>query len=182
MVGGRIKNLRKKRGYTLSELAKIVGTSISTISRIETNETNRIDTDLLFNIANALGVDVTFLMKPEEVIYEVSEDIEQIVPGSIIDVVVEDDEMDPEIPEGAIVKIRAMMPNEKLQVGSFYFIEFDNQRKFRMASYTEVDGLGFLPISMNERRISYDRDYVKTIGKVIAMKVIFEDSIEYEVD
>lgn len=182
MVGGRIKNLRKKRGYTLSELAKIVGTSISTISRIETNETNRIDTDLLFNIANALGVDVTFLMKPEEVIYEVSEDIEQIVPGSIIDVVVEDDEMDPEIPEGAIVKIRAMMPNEKLQVGSFYFIEFDNQRKFRMASYTEVDGLGFLPISMNERRISYDRDYVKTIGKVIAMKVIFEDSIEYEID
>lgn len=182
MVGGRIKNLRKKRGYTLSELAKIVGTSISTISRIETNETNRIDTDLLFNIANALGVDVTFLLKPEEVIYEVSEDIEQIVPGSIIDVVVEDDEMDPEIPEGAIVKIRAMMPNEKLQVGSFYFIEFDNQRKFRMASYTEVDGLGFLPISMNERRISYDRDYVKTIGKVIAMKVIFEDSIEYEID
>ena len=182
MVGGRIKNLRKKRGYTLSELAKIVGTSISTISRIETNETNRIDTDLLFNIANALGVDVTFLMKPEEVIYEVSEDIEQIVPGSIIDVVVEDDEMDPEIPEGAIVKIRAMMPNEKLQVGSFYFIEFDNQRKFRMASYTEVDGLGFLPISMNERRISYDKDYVKTIGKVIAMKVIFEDSIEYEID
>ena len=182
MVGGRIKDLRKKRGYTLSELAKIVGTSISTISRIENNETSRIDTDLLFNIANALGVDVTFLMKPEEVIYEVSEDIEQIVPGSIIDVVVEDDEMDPEIPEGAIVKIRAMMPNEKLQVGSFYFIEFDNQRKFRMASYTEVDGLGFLPISMNERRISYDKDYVKTIGKVIVMKVIFEDSIEYEVD
>ncbi len=182
MIGERIKNLRKKRGYTLNELAKIVGTSISTISRIETNETNRIDTDLLFNIANALGVDVTLLMKPEETIYEFTGDIQQIVPGSTLDVVVEDDEMDPELPEGAIVKIRVMMPNEKLQAGSFYFVEFDNQRKFRMASYTEEDGLGFLPLSMSERRISYDKDYVKTIGKVIVMKVIFEDSIEYEVD
>lgn len=182
MIGERIKTLRKKRGYTLNELAKVVGKSISTISRIENKLTPRIDSELLIKIADALGVSVAFLMQPEEITYQICEDINNLEPGQIIDVVVEDDDMEPALPKGSVVRIRAMMPNEKLQEGSFYFLEFNQKKKFRYATYDEEDGLGFLPLTMSEMRIKFDRDYVKIIGKLITMKVIFEDSIEYEVD
>lgn len=39
----------------------------------------------------------------------------------------------------------------------------------------EMDGVGFLPMEMSERRIAYDLEYVKIIGKVISMKVFFEE-------
>ena len=182
MIGKRIKKARNDRGYTLVELGTMVGKSSSVISRLENQESYKLDPELLYKIADALGITVSYLMKPTEVTYQVGEDIADVKPGEVIDVIVEDDDMSPELPEGAIVKIRALMPNETLQTSRFYFIEFNGQRKFRMATDDDLNGLGFLPHNLSEKRISYDMDYVKVIGKVITMKVIFEDSIEYKVD
>lgn len=182
MIGKRIKKTRKERGYTLVELGKMIGKSSSVISRLENKQSYQLDSDLYYKIADALGVSISYLMKPEEITYQVSEEIAGIKPGEVIDIVVEDDDMSPELPEGSIVKVRALMPNEKLQESSFYFIEFNGQRKFRMIVNDEENGLGFLPHDLSEKRISYDMDYVNILGKVITMKVIFEDIIEYNVD
>lgn len=94
--------------------------------------------------------------------------------------IVEDDDMEPEIPKDVIVRLRGLMPKEKLREGSFYYIAFDNQKKLRMATDDEINGLGFLPAAVNELRISYDRDYVTVIGKVVSYEVIYDDEIAYK--
>ena len=38
LIGTRIKNLRKNKGYTQQELADIIGTSLRTLQKYETGE------------------------------------------------------------------------------------------------------------------------------------------------
>lgn len=62
----RIRHYRKRRGLTLEELAKRVGTSAQTISRLET-EVMTVSTDWLERIGQALGVHPAELLeKPED--------------------------------------------------------------------------------------------------------------------
>lgn len=179
MIGERIKKARMDRGYSLEELGKLVGKSYSTVSRYENDMVSKMDPNLLNKFADALGLSISYLLEEPGNYLEVHE-VENLDEGEIIKVVVENDDMSPELPGGAVVKVRGLMPNEKLQEESFYCIEFNNQTVFRMVVDDEQDGLGFLPNDRSERRIAYDRDYVRIIGKAIAMKVIFEDKIEYE--
>jgi len=90
-------------------------------------------------------------------------------------ILVTDDDMSPEIPCGAVVKIRPGHSDEELQPGEFYYIEFNGKKCFRMATDDRENGLGFLPHGISEIRISYDSDYVTVIGKAVSMKVFFED-------
>src|SRR4051812_12458279 len=58
LIGKRVKELRKSRNMSLSELAKLSGVQIATLSRIE--NLKMIGTlESHMNIAKALGIDLT---------------------------------------------------------------------------------------------------------------------------
>lgn len=59
-MGNRVKELRKKKGMTLRELAKITGISKSTLSDIE-NNIAPISEKRLDKLSEAFGVDKNFL-------------------------------------------------------------------------------------------------------------------------
>lgn len=182
MTKTRLKKLRNERLYTLQELANLVGTTASTVQRYENNLIKRRDPDLITKFAEALDTSAAYLLGMTDEMspdfnFNVGDYVAEDNPNNIL---VTDDEMSPEIPQGAIVKIRPIEANEKLQIGSFYYIEFNNKKCFRMIIEDEMNGVGFLPNEMSERRIAYDLDYVTIIGKAILMKVYFEDDVEYE--
>ena len=61
-LGGRVKELRKKRGMKQVELAKVSGITQATICRIETGEVHQPRPEVLLKIARALGVPVDYLL------------------------------------------------------------------------------------------------------------------------
>lgn len=65
-IGKNIKHYRLKKGYTLEELAKIVGTSKQTIQRYETGVISNIPSDKIEAIAEALGVSPASIMGWED--------------------------------------------------------------------------------------------------------------------
>ena len=65
-IGTQIKNERLRKGYTLEELAKQVGTSKQTIQRYETGTISNIPSDKIEAIAVALGVSPAYLMGWED--------------------------------------------------------------------------------------------------------------------
>jgi len=191
MNGNRLRDLRIDRALSLSELGDKVDKSASTISRYENNSVAKWDPDLIIKIARALDTSAAYLMGMTDdpnFIFDV--DIEDFANKNYneqndasgdpeLNIFISDDEMSPEIPYGAFVKIRQMEPREKIQLGSFYYIEFDGKKCFRMAIEDNDDGIGFLPNDMSERKIAYDPYYVNIIGKAVSMKVFFDDIIEY---
>ncbi|GAA0355567.1 hypothetical protein GCM10008932_05750 [Alkalibacterium iburiense] len=189
MYGNRITKLRNDRNLTLQELGEKIGRSASTISRYESNSVAKWDPSLINKIADVLDTSSAFLMGMtddpkfmfmadfENYIEEVGD---EYCEENLTNILVTNEDMAPEIPYGALVKIRPVLSNEKLQIGAFYYIEFNNNRCFRMVIDDYEDGIGFLPNSLSERRIAYDPNYVEIIGKAISMKVKFEDIQEYE--
>lgn len=180
MIGQRLKRARIDRGYTLEELGNIVGKSQSTLSRLENEKTTTLEPNLLVKLADALSVSTLYLLGNHEDIDFNENMMDYLEKDQFANVVVKDAEMSPEVPKGASMNIRPMQKNEKLQIGSFYYIEFNNKKCFRMAVADATHGVGFLPINMSERRIAFDKEYVKIHGKAISMKVVFDDHIEYE--
>ncbi|MBR4049146.1 MAG: helix-turn-helix domain-containing protein [Clostridia bacterium] len=65
-IGTQIKQQRLKKGYTLEELAKLVGTSKQTIQRYETGVISNIPSDKIEALAMALGVSPAYLMGWED--------------------------------------------------------------------------------------------------------------------
>lgn len=59
--GERIADLREQRGLKKKELADLIGVDASTIGRIESNETHKIDSNLILNIARVFGVSTDFI-------------------------------------------------------------------------------------------------------------------------
>jgi transcriptional regulator with XRE-family HTH domain len=64
-VGARLRAVRRRRGFTLAELAKVVGTSESTLSRLESGE-RQPTLKLLLPLARALGVPLDELIGAPE--------------------------------------------------------------------------------------------------------------------
>ena len=64
-VGRRIYETRKAAGLTLTELGNKVGVNNSTIKRYEDGQFQRVSMDSLVKVANALNVDVTYLLGME---------------------------------------------------------------------------------------------------------------------
>lgn len=176
MLGNRLKILRNEQFMSLTEVANLVGKSPSTISRYENDQVEKLDLDLIEKLADALETSSAYLLgMTDDSHYFANEATEDILDENSSYILVTDDEMAPEIPLGAYVKIRELKPDEELVVDALYYIEFDNKKVFRIAVDDAVDGLGFLPIHLNERRIAYDQDYANIIGKAVSMKVFFED-------
>jgi len=65
IAGDMIKRLRKNEGLTLNELADIVGTSKSTLSRVERGESN-ISVEVLFKCSKFFNVPIDSLVKIKE--------------------------------------------------------------------------------------------------------------------
>ena len=64
-VGRRIYDARKAAGLTLAELGNKIGVTNTTIKRYEDGEFQRVSMEALVNVANALNVDVTYLLGME---------------------------------------------------------------------------------------------------------------------
>ena len=60
-VGQRIRNSRKRKGYTIEEFSKMINKSKATLSKYE-NGSISIDIDTLLDIADALNMDLTHLI------------------------------------------------------------------------------------------------------------------------
>lgn len=65
-IGERIKEARGKKGYSLEDVAKLVGTSRQTINRYETGIIKNIPTDVIERLSVALGVTPAYLMGWDE--------------------------------------------------------------------------------------------------------------------
>lgn len=179
MLGERLKELRHEQLMSLKEVATIVQVSISTVSRYENNLVKKLDLNLIEKLASALNTSTAYLLGMTEDSYYLSEikTEKYFTNDGMINILVTDDTLAPIIPEGACVQVRKLKKNEELITGDYYYIKFNNKRVFRMAVDDVRDGVGFLPMKMIERRIAYDTDYVKIIGKAVSMKVFFEDCV-----
>jgi XRE family transcriptional regulator, master regulator for biofilm formation len=66
MVGDRIKKLRVRKGYSITELAKLAGVSKSYLSYIERNLQNNPSLQFLSKIAISLDTTVPFLLGTDD--------------------------------------------------------------------------------------------------------------------
>lgn len=65
-IGLKIAYYRKKRGYTQAELAERIGMSVAYLGQIERgNRGNSFSLETLYQIADALKIDVNLLIKNE---------------------------------------------------------------------------------------------------------------------
>lgn len=62
MLGTRVREVRKNKGYTQSELAEMIEYSVQHISHVETGST-KLSVELLVCIANALEVSLDELLR-----------------------------------------------------------------------------------------------------------------------
>ena len=179
MFKNRLKQLRQENLLTLDELGKLVNKSATTLSRYENEQMTTWDPELVEKIANVLEVSPAYLTGiTDDYSFDLNADIRLYGPTDEYEsILVTDEDMDPLIPYGALVQIRPLRLDEEFQLGAHYYIEFDGQKKFRMAHDHPVNGLGFLPNDSSERRISYDPAYVTILGKAVSMKVVFEDQM-----
>lgn len=64
MIGKNIAEIRKRKGYTLSELAELAHISKSYLSNIERNLNKNPSLQVMNKIAAVLNVDIATLLKP----------------------------------------------------------------------------------------------------------------------
>lgn len=64
MIGKNIAEIRKRRGYTLSELADLSNISKSYLSNIERNKNKNPSIEIMQKIAKVLNVDFMMLIEP----------------------------------------------------------------------------------------------------------------------
>ena len=61
-TGERIKEIRKKRGFTLDEVAEKLGVSVSTLSRYESSQITKIPISIVEGLCTALGTTTQEIM------------------------------------------------------------------------------------------------------------------------
>jgi transcriptional regulator with XRE-family HTH domain len=65
-LGSRLRQLRKRSGWTLNQVSAMSGLAISTLSKVENNQTS-LTYDNLLKLAEGLGVNIAELFASEEV-------------------------------------------------------------------------------------------------------------------
>lgn len=178
MLNNRLRELRLERQMTMKEVGEKVGRSVSSISRLENNLVKKLDIDLIERLADVLNTSPEYLRGMSDNRDYISDTgiAKYFTDDSLKTLLVTNDEMAPEIPEDAYVKIRELKPDETLAAGSFYYVEFDNKKYIRMAVTDSVNDVHLMPHNRTEQRIAYDREYVKIIGKIVAIINIMEDN------
>ena len=61
-TGERIKEIRKRRGFTLDEVAERLGVSVSTLSRYESSQITKIPISIVEGLCTALGTTTQEIM------------------------------------------------------------------------------------------------------------------------
>lgn len=178
MLGDKIKELRKEKLLSSKDLAETVGVSPSTISRYENNRIERYDLDLIEKIAGTLDSSTAYLLGATgESYYNSDIEMSKYYPKNYLkNIIVTDDDLEPEISKNACIQIRNLQKDEELVVGHYYYIEFDDKKVFRLVVDDYKNGIGFIPMDMSERRIAFDKDYVKVIGKAVLMITPMEEN------
>lgn len=72
-IGGKIKEIREKKGWTVTQLAESSDVSKAYISQLENTPDKKVSADILFKIANALGTTMAVLMGKEVPVSKVGE-------------------------------------------------------------------------------------------------------------
>lgn len=104
-IGNIIKEIRKRKGISLSELAEKSGVQIASLSRIEHKKMKgTIDSHL--KIANALGVDISELYQKDE---KQNDTLEVKIPENITDIFIGDTGSSFQVLTNNVLKKR-MMP------------------------------------------------------------------------
>lgn len=109
-IGLRIEKRRKELDLTLEEVASKVGVSLSTISRYERGEFDRIKLPVIISIANALSVSYDYLVCKSDVPFPDLAELPDSRPTSSPSYA---DEISPK--ELAILAAIRAMPDEKRQ-------------------------------------------------------------------
>lgn len=121
-LGGRIRELRKAKGYSMMKIRELTGLSKSTISEIE-NDKSSPTAETLQKIANALEVTVDVFFKDDEVLDE--QNIEFISPQEAMEFILKQ----PSIMGYGGFDVRKMSDED--------IVEFANEllRQLRLISY-----------------------------------------------
>lgn len=85
MVGERIKKLRKSKGYSISELAKIAGVSKSYLSYIERNVQRNPSLQFLSKLAHTLETSIEYLLGQDKDGEEIDEEWVLLIKKAIDD-------------------------------------------------------------------------------------------------
>lgn len=85
MVGERIKELRKRKGYSISELAKIAGVSKSYLSYIERNVQRNPSLQFLSKLAVTLETTIEYLLGLENLEDQLDEEWISLIKKAIDD-------------------------------------------------------------------------------------------------
>ena len=132
-IGGRLKELRSRRGLSQTDLAKLVGVSPSNISQIESNLIYP-SFPLLLRMAEILSIDITSFFQgsedvSREVVFRASEEIDEQVFDS---------------PKGGI-DARRLTPVDFEASAEPYLIEIPPQKKpFSHFLVHKGDEVGYL--------------------------------------
>lgn len=177
MLGKRLKALREEKDMSLAELSYVVGKSSSVLSRYENSLIKRPDLDLVADLAEILDTSSAYLLglTSESCYLPSFETSRHFANYNIFEVLVTDDIMEPDIPEGAYVRVREMEENEELSIGSYYYIEFNGNKHFRFVVDDPIHGIGFLPMRMDEQRIAFDTNYVEVLGEAMTITIFLHD-------
>lgn len=63
IIGANVKKARLAKGFSQEELARMLGVSVFTVSRLERGAVRRISVNKLHTIADALNVDLSVLLE-----------------------------------------------------------------------------------------------------------------------
>jgi XRE family transcriptional regulator, master regulator for biofilm formation len=83
MIGERIKKLREKKGYSITELAEYANVSKSYLSYIERNLQNNPSLQFLSKIATPLGTTIEYLLGDDKLDKRLDEEWKALIQNGI---------------------------------------------------------------------------------------------------
>lgn len=84
-VGKRIREIRRSKGFSLSELAEMAGVSKSYLSYIERNVQKNPSLQFLTKISETLKIEVNELLQPEEAVQDLDEEWKSLIEKAVQD-------------------------------------------------------------------------------------------------
>jgi len=91
VLGQRLKQARKLAGITQQQLAELVYITANQIAKLETNKTTA-SLDTIINIANALGIDLNYLLSSDDESEYVGDYMDILISNQIKDFTLQEKE------------------------------------------------------------------------------------------
>src|SRR5690625_4808422 len=108
MIGERMQKARQEKGLSLTALSQLVQKSPSTLSRYEKNQIVKLYIETVDAIANTLTTSTAYLMgltDDPNLLFDIDNEY-FTAEDNLSTILITDEEMSPELPYGALVKIR----------------------------------------------------------------------------